>query len=130
MILWKKISKFFQIFFSIFVSFLDTLHTQNFFCTFGPKITYSYILSPHKYPDILEPIQGRVNQSLIDYRIDYEIHYRKDFRIDCVQKIKVSISKLRLWCLNTTYEPYRLVRIISMFLDTYWHKMPLNYMRV
>ena len=40
----KKIQNFF-IFFTFFSSFLDTLHTQkDFFCTFGPKISYFYIL--------------------------------------------------------------------------------------
>ena len=82
----KKIQNFFKIFFNFFQFFGHPSHTKRFFCTFGPKITYSYILggqhvhltpkkcfleahstkcswnaSPRKYPDILEPVQGRVN---------------------------------------------------------------------
>ena len=82
----KKIQNFFKIFFNFFQFFGHPSHTKRFFCTFGPKITYSYILGgqhvhltpkkcfleahstkcpwnapPRKYPDISEPVQGRVN---------------------------------------------------------------------
>ena len=62
----KKNSIFFIFFLQFFLGFLDTLHT--FFCIFGPKITYFYVLggqhvhlTPKKYPDISEHVQGRVN---------------------------------------------------------------------
>ena len=82
----KKFQNFFKIFFHFFQFFGHPSHTKRFFCTFGPKITYSYILGgqhvhltpqkcfieahstkcpgnapPRKYPDISEPVQGRVN---------------------------------------------------------------------
>ena len=81
----KKFQNFFKIFFNFFQFFGHPSHTKRFFCTFGPKITYSYILGgqhvhltpkkcfleahstkcpwnapPRKYPDISEPVQGRV----------------------------------------------------------------------
>ena len=80
----KKFQNFFKIFFNFFQFFGHPSHTKRFFCTFGPKITYSYILggqhvhltskkcfleahstkcpwnAPRKYPDISEPVQGRV----------------------------------------------------------------------
>ena len=40
----KKIQNFFKIFFNFFQFFGHPSHTKRFFCTFGPKITYSYIL--------------------------------------------------------------------------------------
>lgn len=40
----KKFQNFFKIFFNFFQFFGHPSHTKRFFCTFGPKITYSYIL--------------------------------------------------------------------------------------
>ena len=41
LVLWKKIQNFHNFFKKFFG---HTSHTKRFFCTFGPKVTYSYIL--------------------------------------------------------------------------------------
>ena len=83
MIYEKKIQGLFKIFFNLF-RFFYTLNKQKDFLHFWPKITYFHILggqhvhltppkclleayslscpqnAPHDYPDILEPMKGRV----------------------------------------------------------------------
>ena len=73
----RKFQNFFK-FFSIFLSFFDTLHEQKDFCTFEPKIIYFYILGgqhvhltsrkcfleayPTKCPGNARTRQGRVKK--------------------------------------------------------------------
>ena len=49
----KKKSKFFEIFFNVFQFFGHPSHTKRSFCTFGPKITYSYIQTLISSSDII-----------------------------------------------------------------------------